>query len=254
MSKIQSAFTDKNAFIPFLTVGDPSLDKTYEFILEMEKAGAALIELGIPFSDPIAEGPVIQAANVRALSAGCTTDKVFELVERVREKTQIPLVFLTYLNPVFKYGYERFCSRCKEAGVDGLIIPDMPFEEKKELKDIAGKYDVDIISLVAPTSKERIEKIAKDAEGYIYVVSSMGVTGVRSEIKTDVRDIVSHIKAVTDVPVAIGFGINTRQQVQEFSEYCDGVIVGSAIVKLIEKHGENAAEPIGEYIRQMIGR
>jgi len=251
MSKIQKAFTDKNAFIPFLTAGDPDLDKTYEFILEMEKAGASLIEIGIPFSDPIAEGPVIQAANVRALSAGCTTDKVFELVERVRTKTDIPLVFLTYLNPVFKYGYDRFCARCQEAGVDGLIIPDMPFEEKQELKSIAEKYDVDIISLIAPTSMERIETIAKEATGYIYVVSSMGVTGVRSEIKTNVKEIVSHIKAVTDVPVAIGFGINKREQVQEFLQYADGVIVGSAIVKLIEKHGADAADAIGTYIREM---
>ncbi|MBR1693624.1 MAG: tryptophan synthase subunit alpha [Lachnospiraceae bacterium] len=252
MSNIQKAFADKKAFIPFLTAGDPNLDKTYEYILQLEKAGAALIEIGIPFSDPIAEGPVIQAANVRALSAGCTTDKVFDMVGKVRQKTDIPLVFLTYLNPVFKYGYERFCARCKEAGIDGLIIPDMPFEEKGELKEIARKYDVDIISLIAPTSKERIETIAKDADGYIYVVSSMGVTGVRSEIKTNVKEIVSHIKAVTDVPVAIGFGINTRAQVQEFWQYADGVIVGSAIVKLIEKYGENAADAIGDYIHQMI--
>lgn len=251
MSKIQNAFKDKKAFIPFLTAGDPNLDKTYEFILKMEQAGASLIEIGIPFSDPIAEGPVIQAANVRALSAGCTTDKVFEMVERVREKTDIPLVFLTYLNPVFKYGYERFCARCRQVGVDGLIIPDMPFEEKKELKDIAAGYDVDIISLIAPTSRERIETIAKDAAGYIYVVSSMGVTGVRSEIKTNVKEIVSHIKAVTDVPVAIGFGINTREQVIEFHQYADGVIVGSAIVKLIAQYGEQAAGPIGDYIVKM---
>ena len=217
----------------------------------MEKAGAALIELGIPFSDPIAEGPVIQAANVRALSAGCTTDKVFELVERVREKTQIPLVFLTYLNPVFKYGYERFCSRCKEAGVDGLIIPDMPFEEKKELKDIAGKYDVDIISLVAPTSKERIEKIAKDAEGYIYVVSSMGVTGVRSEIKTDLAAIVKSIKEVTDVPCAIGFGISTPEQAAKMAAVSDGSIVGSAIVKIIAANGNKADQALAEYVKSM---
>lgn len=251
MSKIQNAFKDKKAFIPFLTAGDPNLDKTYEFILKMEQAGASLIEIGIPFSDPIAEGPVIQAANVRALSAGCTTDKVFEMVERVREKTDIPLVFLTYLNPVFKYGYERFCARCGQVGVDGLIIPDMPFEEKKELKDIAAGHNVDIISLIAPTSRERIETIARDAAGYIYVVSSMGVTGVRSEIKTNVKEIVSHIKAVTDVPVAIGFGINKREQVQEFEQYADGVIVGSAIVKLIAEYGEYAADPIESYIREM---
>lgn len=251
MSKIKNAFQKKNAFIPFLTAGDPNLDKTYEYILKMEEAGAALIEIGIPFSDPIAEGPVIQAANVRALAKGCTTDKVFEMVAKVREKTNIPLVFLTYLNPVFKYGYERFLARCKETGVDGLIIPDMPFEEKGELKEIADNYDVDVISLIAPTSKERIETIAKEATGYIYVVSSMGVTGMRNEIKTNVKEIVSHIKKVTDVPVAIGFGINKKEQADEFLQYADGVIVGSAIVKLIEKHGEHAAEPVYNYVKEM---
>lgn len=251
MSKIQNAFQKKNAFIPFLTAGDPNLDKTYEYILKMEEAGAALIEIGIPFSDPIAEGSVIQAANVRALANGCTTDKVFEMVAKLREKTNIPLVFLTYLNPVFKYGYERFLARCKETGVDGLIIPDMPFEEKGELKEIADNYDVDVISLIAPTSKERIETIAKEATGYIYVVSSMGVTGMRNEIKTNVKEIVSHIKKVTDVPVSIGFGINKREQAEEFWQYADGVIVGSAIVKLIEQHGENAAEPVYNYVKEM---
>lgn len=253
MSKIQNAFTKKKAFIPFLTAGDPNLDKTYEYILKMEEAGATFIEIGIPFSDPIAEGPVIQGANVRALANGCTTDKVFEMVERVREKTKIPLVFLTYLNPVFKYGYERFLARCKETGVDGLIIPDMPYEEKGELKEIADCYDIDIISLITPTSKERIDRIVKEASGYIYVVSSMGVTGMRNEFETDVKEIVSYIKKMTDVPVAVGFGINTKEQVAEISQYADGVIVCSAVVTIIEQYGEEAAEPIYRYIKEMVG-
>lgn len=251
MSKIREAFNGKKAFIPFLTAGDPNLDVTYELILEMERQGAGIIEIGIPFSDPIAEGPVIQSANVRALSRGCTTDDVFALVERVREKSNIPLVFLTYLNPVFKYGYDNFLKRCKETGIDGIIIPDLPFEEKHEISDIAKDYDVDIISLIAPTSAERIRMIAAEATGYIYLVSSMGVTGTRNHIDTDIADLVAKIKDVTDVPVAVGFGINTPDQVREFGKVADGMIVGSAIVKIIEKYGENAKVPVGEYVREL---
>jgi len=253
MSKIKEAFNNKKAFIGFLTAGDPSLEKTEEFIIEMEKAGAALVEIGIPFSDPIAEGPVIQQANVRALSAqgGCTTDMVFDMVERVSKKVSIPLVFLTYLNPVFKYGYEEFCKKCSQTGVSGIIIPDMPYEERGELLPSAQKYDIDIISLIAPTSQDRIEMIAKQAKGYIYAVSSMGVTGVRNEIKTDIDKIVSSIKAVTDTPVAIGFGINTPQQAQKYSQTADGIIVGSAIVKIIGEHGENSGKYIYDYVKSM---
>lgn len=254
MSRIKEAFENKKAFIGFLTAGDPTLSKTEEFIMEMERAGAALIEIGIPFSDPIAEGPVIQEANVRALSApgGCTTDMVFEMAARVSKKVSVPLVFLTYLNPVFKYGYEAFCKKCSEAGIDGLIIPDMPYEERAELSLLAKQYGVDMISLIAPTSQERIERIAKDAEGYIYVVSSMGVTGVRSEITTDISSMVKSIRSVTDTPVAIGFGINTPQQAAEYSAMADGVIVGSAIVKLIAEHGEKAGNHIYDYVRSMV--
>ena len=216
MTRIHNAFDGKKAFIGFITAGDPNLDKTEEFVLQMEKAGAGLVELGIPFSDPIAEGPVIQEANIRALSAGCTTDKLFDMVARLRQKTQIPLVFLAYLNTLFKYGYEKFCSKCEEVGIDGVIIPDMPFEEKGELAGIAAAHNVDIISLIAPTSEDRIQMIAKEATGFIYVVSSMGVTGVRSEITTDVGRIVGLIKEVTDIPTAVGFGINTAEQVHKY--------------------------------------
>lgn len=254
MIKIKEAFENKKAFVGFLTAGDPSLEKTEEYIIEMEKAGASLIEIGIPFSDPIAEGPVIQAANVRALSAegGCTTGMIFEMVNRVSKKVSIPLVFLTYLNPVFKYGYDTFCKKCSEMGVSGLIIPDMPFEEKSELASIAEKYGVDIVSLIAPTSADRISMIAKEAKGYIYLVSSMGVTGMRKEITTDIAGIVSHIREVTDTPVAVGFGINTPEQATKYANLSDGVIVGSAIVKIIAEHGENAGKYIYEYVKSMV--
>lgn len=252
MSRIKKAFENKKAFIGFVTAGDPSLDKTEEFILEMEKAGAVLVEIGIPFSDPIAEGPVIQEANIRALNAGCTTDKVFDMVASLRTKTEIPLVFLTYLNPIFKYGSERFCKRCKEVGIDGLIIPDMPYEEKGEIAEVADRYNVDLISLIAPTSASRIEMIAKEARGFIYVVSSMGVTGVRSDIKTNVEDIVKSIRKVTDTPVAIGFGIHTKEQVKEYFKEADGVIIGSAIIKIIAEHGDKAGEKIYEYIHELL--
>ncbi len=254
MSRIREALENKKSFIGFLTAGDPSLDKTEEFIVEMANAGAGLIEIGIPFSDPIAEGPVIQAANVRALSApgGCTTDMIFEMAARVSKRVSVPLVFLTYLNPVYKYGFDMFCRKCRECGVDGLIIPDMPFEEKEELLPVAKKYGVDIISLIAPTSADRIQMIAKEAEGYIYVVSSMGVTGVRSEITTDIDAIVKVIREVTDTPVAIGFGISTTEQAEKYSKIADGVIVGSAIVKIIEKYGEEAGKYVYEYVKNMV--
>lgn len=251
MSKIHNAFANGKAFIGFLTAGDPSLDKTEEFILEMERAGADLVEIGIPFSDPIAEGPVIQEANLRALAAGCTTDKVFDMVERVRQKTDIPLVFLTYVNPVFNYGYERFFAKCQSVGIDGIIIPDMPYEEKGELNAIAKSYGVDVISLIAPTSEQRIKTIAKEATGFLYVVSSMGVTGVRTEIKTDLASILKVVKESSDTPAAVGFGISTPEQAATISKIADGVIVGSAIVKLIAQHGNNANGPVYDYVKSM---
>jgi len=251
MSNIKNAFANGKAFIGFLTAGDPSLDKTEEFILSMVSAGADLIEIGIPFSDPIAEGVVIQRANIRALSVGTTLDKVFEMVKAVRLKTQVPIVFLTYLNPVFTYGYDHFFRKCSENGIDGVIIPDAPFEEKGELLPFSEKYGVDIITLIAPTSLERIAKIASTAQGFVYCVSSMGVTGVRSELKTDLTSILSAVKAVTTVPIAVGFGISTPQQASEISANSEGIIVGSAIVKIIEEYGDNAAKPLYEYIRAM---
>lgn len=251
MSRIQNAFAEGKAFIPFITAGDPSLAKTEEFILEMVRAGADLVEIGIPFSDPIAEGVVIQEADIRSLAAGTTTDKVFDMVLDLRKKTEIPLVFMTYVNPVFHYGYEKFFSRCQEAGIDGIIIPDLPFEEKGELEDIAAAHGVDLISMIAPTSKQRIRDIAREAKGFLYVVSSMGVTGTREEIRTDLGEILKEIRKVTDLPAAVGFGINTPEQAAEIAAVSDGVIVGSAIVKLAARYGGHAAPHMGMYVRKM---
>lgn len=251
MSKIRQAFAGGKAFIAFLTAGDPGAGETVEYILKMEEAGADLIEIGIPFSDPTAEGVVIQDANIRALNAGMTTDGVFEIVRRVREKSQVPLVFLTYLNPVFHYGFDCFFSRCQELGVDGIIIPDLPYEEKGELAGIAAAHGVDLISMIAPTSEQRIRTIAADASGFIYVVSSMGVTGMRGEITTDVGKIVEAIREVSSVPAAIGFGINMPQQAEEMARLSDGAIVGSAIVKIIERDGVHAAEALAAYVSEM---
>ena len=217
----------------------------------MERAGADLVEIGIPFSDPTAEGVVIQDANIRSLKNGMTTDGAFDIVRRVREKSQIPLAFMTYANPVFHYGYERFFDRCKELGVDAIIIPDLPFEEKLEMEEPANARDVALISMIAPTSESRIQKIASEAKGFIYVVSSMGVTGVRSEIKTDLRAIVESIRKVTDVPCAIGFGISTPEQAKTMAAVSDGAIVGSAIVKIIAKYGDQAAPELFKYVKSM---
>lgn len=251
MSRIKNAFADGCAFIGFITAGDPDLECTEIFIEEMEKGGADLIEIGIPFSDPIAEGPVIQDADIRALKSETTTDKIFDMVTRVRKNTDIPLVFLTYYNPVFHYGAEKFFMKCSQCGADGIIIPDLPFEERSEISDLAKENGIDIISLIAPTSDERIQKIAVESEGFIYIVSSMGVTGVRSEIKTDLKSMISSVKAVADIPCAVGFGINTPEQAEEISQYSDGIIVGSAIVRIIEKYGKNSGEYINKYVKTM---
>lgn len=242
---------NKKAFIAFLTAGDPSPDCTVDFILEMERAGADLIEIGIPFSDPTAEGVVIQEANIRALKGGMTTDGAFEIVRRVREKSRIPLAFMTYANPVFHYGYDRFFARCEDLGVSAVIIPDMPFEEKREMEEPAGRHNVAVISMIAPTSESRIQTIASQARGFIYVVSSMGVTGVRSEIRTDLGAIVESIRKVTDVPCAIGFGISTPEQAKKMAAVSDGAIVGSAIVKIIAKYGAEAAPELYRYVKDM---
>ena len=249
--KIADAFKDGKAFIGFLTAGDPTIEKTVEYVLAMEEAGCDLVEIGIPFSDPVAEGPVIQEANIRALSNNTNTDDVFEAIRLIREKSDVPLVFLTYINPVFYYGYDKFFKRCQELNVCGIISPDLPYDEKDEILEVTQKYGIDIISLIAPTSKERIQMIASEASGFIYVVSSLGVTGMRSEIRTDLKSILEDIKEVTDVPAAVGFGINTPEQAENIAKVADGVIVGSAIVNIIAEHGENAKEPLAKYVQSM---
>ncbi|MDR2435393.1 MAG: tryptophan synthase subunit alpha [Treponema sp.] len=251
MSNIAKAFQNGKAFIGFVTGGDPDIEKTKEFALEMIRAGADLVEIGIPFSDPIAEGPVIQEANIRALAAGATVEKLFGMVKDIRRQSAVPLVFLTYLNPVFHYGYDAFFERCGRVGLDGIIIPDLPFEEQAEVREAASKYGVDIISLIAPTSEERIKKIAQTASGYIYIVSSMGVTGVRGEITTDLASIVAALRSVTSLPAAIGFGIHTPAQAAEMAHIADGVIVGSAIVKIIAEYGAAAGPHIYRYVKEM---
>lgn len=251
MSNIKKAFENGKAFIPFITCGDPDLETTEAVVRAAVQSGAALIELGIPFSDPTAEGPVIQGANIRALRGGVNTEAVFELVRRLRQDITIPLVFMTYANVVFSYGSEKFISKCKDIGIDGLILPDIPFEEKEEFLPLCHKYDVDLISFVAPTSENRIAMIAKEAEGFIYIVSSLGVTGTRSEITSDLASVVRLVRENTGTPCAIGFGISTPEQASSMAEIADGVIVGSAIIKIIAEHGRDSAPYVGEFVHKM---
>lgn len=251
MSNIRRAFENGKAFIPFITCGDPDLETTAAVVRAAVENGADLIELGIPFSDPTAEGPVIQEANVRALNGGVTTDKIFGLVRELRKDVTVPMVFMTYANVVFSYGPERFISTCREIGIDGLILPDVPYEEKEEFLSLCRKYGVDLVSLIAPTSENRIAMIAKEAEGFLYIVSSLGVTGTRSEIKTDLASIVDVVRQNTEIPCAIGFGISTPEQAEKMAGIADGVIVGSAIVKLIAQYGKDAPDYVGKYVKSM---
>lgn len=251
MSNIRKAFENGKAFIAFITCGDPDLATTAEAVKEAVRNGADLIELGIPFFDPTAEGPVIQGANIRALKGGVTTDKIFDFVRELRKEVTVPMVFMTYANVVFSYGSEKFIATCKEIGMDGLILPDVPFEEKEEFQSICDRYDMDFISLVAPTSENRIAMIAKEAKGFLYIVSSLGVTGTRTEIKTDLSSIMEVVRRNTDVPCAIGFGISTPEQAKKMAGLSDGAIVGSAIIKLLEKYGTEAPKYVGEYVKSM---
>lgn len=251
MNKIQKAFENGKAFIPFVTCGDPSLEVTEQLVYAMEKSGADLIELGIPFSDPTAEGPVIQEANMRALSGGVTTDKIFDMVRRIRANTQIPMVFMTYANVVYSYGTERFVKTAAEIGMDGIILPDVPYEEKEEFSSVCDQYGLALISLIAPTSHARIATIAQAAAGFIYCVSSLGVTGVRTEITTDVGEMVRLVRENSDLPCAIGFGISTPEQAKRMAGFADGVIVGSAIVKLCGQYGTDCVPYVAEYVKAM---
>lgn len=251
MTKIADAFANGKAFIPFLTCGDPDLETTEKLIGAIAEAGADLIELGIPFSDPTAEGPVIQDANQRALSVGTTTDKIFDMVRRVRQTVSIPMVFMTYANVIFSYGADRFLKTAAEIGMNGIIVPDVPFEEKQEFEPLCQKYDLDQISMIAPTSHDRIRAIAEQANGFLYCVSSLGVTGTRTAITTDIGAMVKLVKEVKDIPCAVGFGISTPEQADSMCRQADGAIVGSAIVKLIAQHGRDSVQPVADYVRTM---
>ena len=251
MSKIQEAFKNGKAFIPFITCGYPDLETTGKVVKEMVANGADLVELGIPFSDPTAEGPVIQGANVVALAGGITTDKIFDFVKELRKEVSVPMVFMTYANVVFSYGMDAFMKKAKEVGMDGLILPDVPFEEKGEFDEVAKQYGLDMISLIAPTSEDRIAMIAREATGFIYIVSSLGVTGVRSEITTDIGSMVKLVKENTDIPCAVGFGISTPEQAAKMAGLSDGAIVGSAIIKIMGQYGKESAPEVGKYVKTM---
>ncbi len=251
MNRLEQVFQKGKAFIPFITAGDPNLTITEQLVYKMAEAGADLIELGIPFSDPIAEGPVIQAADVRALEAGATTDLIFDMVEKIRLTCMVPIAFMTYVNPVFTYGTKRFMERCRRAGVDAVIVPDVPFEEKEELLPFCKLYEIALISMIAPTSKERINMIAKEAEGFLYCVSSLGVTGTRRELGTEAQEMIRQVKEIKDIPCAVGFGIQAPEQAAKVAEYADGIIVGSAIVKIAEQYGTDCVPKVEEYVRNM---
>lgn len=251
MSRIADAFQNKKAFIAYLMAGDPNLEVSGELLLAAQEAGADLVEIGIPFSDPIAEGEVIQAASVRAMEAGTNLEGVFRMVASIRDRMRIPMVFMTYVNPVFVYGYERFFARCQEIGICGIIIPDLPFEEQGEVKAVAARFQVEAVTLVAPTSKERVARIAQEAGGFLYLVSSLGVTGVRSSITTNVSEMVGEIRQYTGLPVAVGFGIGTPKQAGSFAAMADGVIVGSALVRLVAQYGIDAGAYLTALIRSM---
>ena len=251
MSKIAAAFDHGKAFIAFITCGDPDLETTGRAVRAAVANGADLIELGIPFSDPTAEGPVIQEANLRALKAGTTTDRIFDFVQELRRDVTVPMVFMTYANVIFSFGAEKFISTCEKIGIDGLILPDLPFEEKEEFLPLCRQYHVDLVSLIAPTSENRVAMIAREAEGFIYLVSSLGVTGTRSEITTDLKPIIRTIRENAKVPVAIGFGISQPEQAKAMAAISDGAIVGSAIEKLLAQYGKDAPEHIGVYVNSM---
>lgn len=251
MNRLKRVFANGMAFIPFITAGDPALEVTEELTLGLAEAGADLIELGIPFSDPVAEGPVIQEADRRALTKGVTTDKIFALVERVRRRSQAPLALMTYVNPVFTYGTRRFMKNCQEVGVDAVIVPDTPYEERDELAPFCSEHGVRLISMIAPTSKNRIQMIAREAQGFVYCVSSMGVTGTRQEIGSEAEEMIKEVKKVNDIPCAIGFGVSTPEQAKGMAKFADGVIVGSAIVKIIAEHGMDCLPHVLDFARLM---
>ncbi len=252
MSNIDKVFARGKAFIPFITVGDPDIETTEKLVYALEEAGSDLIELGIPFSDPTAEGPVIMGASERALQNSICTDDVFDLVQRIRKNTDIPLAFMTYANVIFSYSIERFAQRAQQAKIDAVIIPDIPFEESEEFEQIFSEFGVDFISLIAPTSRDRVKMIAQEAKGFLYCVSSLGVTGVRSSFSSNLEDLIKTVKQVRpSLPCAVGFGISNPQQAHEMAAISDGAIVGSAIVELVEQYGRDCVSKVKEFASSM---
>ena len=251
MNKIREAFAKGKAFIPFVTGGDPDLETTEKLLYALQEAGADLIEIGIPFSDPVAEGPVIEAADERALKAGCTTNTLFDLVARVRATIKVPLLFMTYYNPIFAYGVERFTDRCVACGLDGLIVPDLPFEERGELLEPCKARGITLISLIAPTSEARIARIAASSEGFLYCVSSLGVTGERRDLNDGARRMVEQTRQAADLPCAVGFGVSNPEQAKAVAAYADGVIVGSAIVRIAAEYGRGCVEPAYQFAKSI---
>lgn len=251
MSKITEAFGNGKAFIPFITGGDPDLETTERLLFALDEAGADIIEIGVPFSDPIAEGPVIEAADGRALKAGCTVDKLLDLASRVQGRIKAPLLFMTYYNPVFSYGVEKFTAKCTRCGLSGLIVPDLPFEEREELLGPCKDNNLELISLIAPTSDERITRIAKASSGFLYCVSSLGVTGVRRELDGSAAQMIAKVRGVSDIPCAVGFGVSTPEQARQMAAFADGVIVGSAIVKIVAERGRDSLEPVSRFAKEI---
>lgn len=251
MSNLKTIFNNHKVFIPFVVADDPDFDTTVANVLALAAHGADIVEIGIPFSDPVADGPVIQEADLRAFQNQVTPDKIFTMVAEIRKQSDVPIVFLTYLNIIFKYGYDRFCQKCRELNIEGLVIPDMPYESRDELQPFAQKYDIDLIPLITPTSAHRIPKIAASATGFIYVVSSLGITGQRDSFDAKLADLVAEIRKYTDVPTAIGFGVHTPEQAQHMATIADGVIIGSKIVDLIARYQQTAPEKIAAFSEQI---
>ena len=242
----------EKGLITFITGGDPDLETSYKLVMEMFKEGADLVEIGVPFSDPVAEGPTIEKASMRALKSGTTTDKIFELVRDLRKETDKPILLMLYINLVYKYGCEKFIDRCVDVGVDGLIIPDLPLEEIDEVKAYTKDKGVLLINLVAPTTnEERLEKIVNVSEGFIYCVSSLGVTGVRSNITTDLEGFYNRIREKTDLPLALGFGLSNREQIESIKGYWDAFIIGSRIVNIVGEYGTDSINKVGAFIKDI---
>lgn len=256
MNRIDQKFIElkeksKKAFIGFITAGDPTLSQTGELVKALEIAGTDIIEIGIPYSDPLADGPVIQLASQRAFkNSDLSVSNIMKLVRGIRKTTEIPLLFLVYINTIIVYGKEKFIGDCVEAGIDGLIIPDMPLEERDELMSLITQTDLALIPLVAPTSKDRVEKIVEGCKGFVYCVSSLGVTGRSSDFHTDIKSYLQEVKSKTDLPIAVGFGISSKKDIEDLYHYVDGFIVGSAIVKKVEE-GCGATEIVEKFVRDL---